>query len=66
MHDLPSAKALVRAHHVALARATPQTIAKELAQEQGGDLRLERTSPSGTVFTVTLRRHKDSDKKGEA
>jgi signal transduction histidine kinase len=42
------------------------TIAKELAQEQGGDLRLERTSPSGTVFTVTLRRHKDSDKKGEA
>lgn len=37
------------------------TIAKELAQEQGGDLRLERTSPTGTVFTVTLLRAKDDD-----
>jgi len=37
------------------------TIAKELAQEQGGDLRLERTSAAGTVFTVTMPRHKGED-----
>ena len=34
------------------------TIAKELATGQGGDLRLERTSKSGTTFTVQLVRHK--------
>lgn len=34
------------------------TIAKELAKGQGGDLRLERTSKSGTTFTVQLVRHK--------
>ncbi len=38
------------------------TIAKELAQAQGGDLRLERTSQSGTVFTVTLMRYQDNSK----
>jgi len=38
------------------------TIAKELAQEQGGDLRLERTSAAGTVFTVTMMRHKGEEK----
>lgn len=42
------------------------TIAKELAQEQGGDLRLERTSPAGTVFTVTLLRYKGDDKAADA
>ncbi|MEP6344060.1 MAG: HAMP domain-containing sensor histidine kinase [Maricaulaceae bacterium] len=32
------------------------TIAKELATDQGGDLRLERTNDTGTVFTVTLKK----------
>jgi len=42
------------------------TIARELAQEQGGDLRLERTGHVGTVFTVTLLRHKDDGKNADA
>ena len=35
------------------------TIAKELATDQGGDLRLERTNSSGTVFTVSLQKYED-------
>lgn len=35
------------------------TIAKELATDQGGDLRLERTNDSGTTFTVRLLKSTD-------
>jgi len=38
------------------------TIAKELAGEQGGDLRLERTNETGTTFTVKLLRAKNDSK----
>ena len=38
------------------------TIAKELATEQGGDLRLERTNETGTTFTVQLQRAKTGGK----
>jgi len=38
------------------------TIAKELAVDQGGDLRLERTNETGTTFTVRLLRMTENNK----
>lgn len=38
------------------------TIAKELATDQGGDLKLERTNETGTTFTVRLLRAKNGGK----